>query len=442
MNDLEILVSLVKTSFRRPRSYTSPSQPSGEVIAVGLQASQSQQEVIITIVASNETVEDHTINQVRTIGATAHLQSIWNLHRKAQRSDPSISVEELAKMEGPEFPSPKVGLKRLSDDQKSNIMNPLMASPSKMTKPPDKMPQNLPRILKRAAGALDYISGVVWTFFVSAMQCIQELVNKVVLPDSLLDSFVSGEAITGFPLLGYLKKVISLQNNIDQLVFCGVSPRMRRLLSGKELKLVGLGNPVQQLPLPVVRAWVLSVRCLHVAQLRTELVQGMTEFEHGWHIHKTAVMGSRMLERTSTTEFIANQYNLGQEFAREITILNRQLNDPLNHLGRFELTRSNQLEAITAGQRSFEDEEIVNLAILNSCRSFYAKGNLFLRITLEPLFTKEPAISSSWKATRHSCQAEFGSDRYEARTDGISQHQNTGNIQAVVEANRKIESMK
>jgi hypothetical protein len=29
------------------------------------------------------------------------------------------------------------------------------------------------------------------------MQCIQELVNKVVLPDSLLDSFVNGEAITG-----------------------------------------------------------------------------------------------------------------------------------------------------------------------------------------------------------------------------------------------------
>jgi hypothetical protein len=60
---------------------------------------------------------------------------------------------------------------------------------------------------------------------------------------------------------------------------------------------------------------------------------------------------------------------------------------------------------------------------------------------LESLFIKELAISS-WKATRHSCQAELGSDKYEARTDGMSQHQNTGNSQAVVEANRKTESMK
>ena len=58
-------------------------------------------------------------------------------------------------------------------------------------------------------------------------------------------------------------------------------------------------------------------------------------------------------------------------------IVPKQLNDPLNHLGRFELIRSNQLEAIITGRRSCEDEEIVNLAILNSYRSFYAKGDLF-----------------------------------------------------------------
>jgi hypothetical protein len=53
---------------------------------------------------------------------------------------------------------------------------------------------------------------------------------------------------------------------------------------------------------------------------------------------------------------------------------------------------------------------------------------------LQPLFIKEPAISSSWKATRHSFQAVFASDSYEARTDGILQHRYTGNI---VEAKRK-----
>ncbi|KAN0084770.1 hypothetical protein V8E54_001237 [Elaphomyces granulatus] len=82
--------------------------------------------------------------------------------------------------------------------------------------------------------------------------------------------------------------------------------------------------------------------------------------------------------RPKSRAFIPNRYNLGQEFARA-------LNDPLN-LGRFELTRSNQLAVIAAGPRRCEDEEIVNVA---------------------------------------------------TRTNGILQHQKTGNIQAIVEAKRK-----
>ena len=88
-------------------------------------------------------------------------------------------------------------------------------------------------------------------------------------------------------------------------------------------------------------------------------------------------------------------HNLGKEFARAVDILNgdsnfqrylrsirqrrlitSKLNDPLN-LGRFELTRSNQLEVIAAGPHRCEDEEIVNVAIINF---------------LQPLFIKEPDL--------------------------------------------------
>jgi hypothetical protein len=50
--------------------------------------------------------------------------------------------------------------------------------------------------------------------------------------------------------------------------------------------------------------------------------------------------------------------------------------------------------------------------------------------------------------TCYSFQAEFRSDSYEARTDGILQHRNmlqhqkTGNIQAIVEAKRKDRKLK
>lgn len=58
-----------------------------------------------------------------------------------------------------------------------------------------------------------------------------------------------------FPLLGYLKKLISLQNTIDQLVSYAFSPRMRHLLCDRQMRVVGLPNPNQQLRLPAARAW-------------------------------------------------------------------------------------------------------------------------------------------------------------------------------------------
>ena len=58
-----------------------------------------------------------------------------------------------------------------------------------------------------------------------------------------------------FPLLGYLTKLISLHNTIDQLISYAFSPRMRHLLCDRAMRVVGLQNPSQRLRLPAARTW-------------------------------------------------------------------------------------------------------------------------------------------------------------------------------------------